>query len=381
VSILGLVATTGWSAIAQCAVFEYSAKLDGVADPSASASFIATYDDSAAPFSGTLELTFTYSNLDTLQSLRATNDQNDGFISNFGPFFPEPGEEQSGSMTRSATWLATDHDLATAGLMRLRVATLTPNEIGGPSGSSNGRVVVCQLITGNAQQNELEGTAGNDCIDGKGEADTMYGLGGDDRYTVNVAGDEVIEGAEEGNDTVRASATFVLPAHVEQLVLTGANAINGTGNSLANNITGNGAPNVLNGSGGKDVLKGLGGSDRLVGGAGSDTLNGGAGNDSFLFNATLNASTNVDKITDFNPVNDTIRLENAVFTALTTTGTLVASAFRAAASANTASQRLLYDKASGSLFYDADGNGSIAKVKFAVLTTKPTITNTDFVVQ
>ena len=77
----------------------------------------------------------------------------------------------------------------------------------------------------------------------------------------------------------------------------GTTAINLTGNELTNIVTGNAGANVLNGGGG------------------NDTLTGNGGNDIFVFNTALSAATNVDIITDFAVANDTIRLENAIFTA------------------------------------------------------------------
>ncbi|HEY5724064.1 MAG TPA: calcium-binding protein, partial [Allosphingosinicella sp.] len=53
--------------------------------------------------------------------------------------------------------------------------------------------------------------------------------------------------------------------------LTGANAIDGTGNGLWNVMTGNGAANTLDGGIGNDILNGGLGADTLIGGAGHDT--------------------------------------------------------------------------------------------------------------
>ena len=47
-----------------------------------------------------------------------------------------------------------------------------------------------------------------------------------------------------------------------------------------------------------------------------DTLTGGAGNDTFVFNAGISATTNVDTIVDFNVAQDTIRVDNAVMPGL-----------------------------------------------------------------
>ncbi|MFN9938313.1 MAG: sodium:calcium exchanger, partial [bacterium] len=70
---------------------------------------------------------------------------------------------------------------------------------------------------------------------------------------------------------MRASVSFTLGTHVENLVLTGSGAINGTGNGAANALTGNGGANSLYGLGGNDTLDGGGGTDVLIGGAGNDT--------------------------------------------------------------------------------------------------------------
>jgi Ca2+-binding RTX toxin-like protein len=123
----------------------------------------------------------------------------------------------------------------------------------------------------------------------------------------------------------------------------------------------------------------------LNGGAGSDILTGGVGNDAFLFNTALNAGTNIDQITDFSVPADTIRLENAIFTALgAATGTLTAAAFFGGpgAVAHDLTDRIIYDATTGALSYDADGNkvGGVAAVQFATLGTGLTLTNADFVV-
>ena len=116
----------------------------------------------------------------------------------------------------------------------------------------------------------------------------------------------------------------------------------------------------------------------LLGGAGNDILSGGAGADKFFFNSALSAASNIDKIADFSLSGDMVQLENAVFTALKATGTLAESAFYAGA-AHDANDRIIYNKATGALSYDADGKGGIAAVQFATLTGLA-LTNADFVV-
>jgi Ca2+-binding RTX toxin-like protein len=120
--------------------------------------------------------------------------------------------------------------------------------------------------TGNALDNVLNGLlnlAGN----------TLTGGAGNDTYIIG-ASDTVVEAAGGGTDTVQSLLTHTLGANVENLILTGTGAINGTGNSLNNAITGNSANNVLSGAGGNDQLRG---------GLGTDTVNGGSGDDTFLF--------------------------------------------------------------------------------------------------
>jgi Ca2+-binding RTX toxin-like protein len=128
----------------------------------------------------------------------------------------------------------------------------------------------------------INGTNGDDILDGGYGADTLIGGYGNDIYIVNNAGDIVTEVAYQGIDLVQSSVSYTLGANVEKLTLTGTAAINGTGNTLNNTITGNSANNKLNGHAGNDTLDGGAGNDTLDGGAGNDTLDGGAGTDTLI---------------------------------------------------------------------------------------------------
>ena len=172
--------------------------------------------------------------------------------------------------------------------------------VGKGAGTLNGNALA-NVLTGGSGADTLRGGGGADLLDGGAGADMMAGGDGDDTYLVDHAGDTVIEytgtgSAVTGVDTVRASVSFTLGANVENLVLTGAGAIDGTGNSLANRLTGNAAANLL--SGGKD-------DDVLDGGGGADTLIGGLGADHFVFRA---GQTEGARIADFAAGQDRIDL-------------------------------------------------------------------------
>jgi Ca2+-binding RTX toxin-like protein len=217
--------------------------------------------------------------------------------------------------------------------------------------------------TGNTLGNELFGNTGNNVLNGRAGADRMEGFGGNDSYFVDNAGDDVIEAVGGGTDTVRAWTTWTLGANLERLVLLGTTeALNGAGNTLANEIFGNA------------------GDNRLAGLAGNDTLTGGAGLDIFIFNTPLNAATNVDTITDFSVADDTIRLDDAIFTAAGAVGTLAAAAFTIGAAATTAAHRIVYNSATGALTYDSNGSAAGGATQFAVLDTGLALTNADFLI-
>jgi 2',3'-cyclic-nucleotide 2'-phosphodiesterase (5'-nucleotidase family) len=242
--------------------------------------------------------------------------------------------------------------------------------------------VLGDLIEGTARPDRLFGDEGPDFIDGLGGNDRLYGEGGDDQilggagndriyggvgndlmtggagsdvYYVDDVGDVVTERTNGGIDRVFASVSYTLSDHVEKLLMSG-NASEGTGNDLNNRIEGTELSNTLRGAGGDDNLFGYAGNDLLAGGTGSNRYYGGEGEDTFRFDALVSRD-NVNRIYDFATDEDRIELDLQIFTALGETGPVAVSAFRLGASAVTSTQHLLYDQASGKLFYDADGAG------------------------
>jgi Ca2+-binding RTX toxin-like protein len=241
---------------------------------------------------------------------------------------------------------------------------------------------VNMTLAGNEFAQTITGSPGSDTLDGGGGADTLIGGNGNDTYVLGAEAtgvDGVTDSA--GTDTITSTITRSLTpfAAIDNLTLTGAAAVSGTGNGLANVILGNAAANRLDGGAGGDTLTAGAGNDTLIGGAGIDHLSGGAGKDFFVFNAPLSPA-NHDVIADFKHVADTFRLENAVMKALTTTGPLNASWFFAGAAAHDADDHIIYDHATGNLFYDSNGNHAGGITLLATLTNKPVLLADDFVV-
>ncbi len=225
-------------------------------------------------------------------------------------------------------------------------------------------------LTGNALAQTIRGNAGVNTLSdgGAAGADTLTGFAGNDTYIVRNAAAIIVEAAGGGtNDRVITSVNFTLAAddHIEILQTSnaaGTGALNLKGNAIAQSITGNSGTNVLNGLSGNDTLTGRGGTDF------------------FVFSSALGAG-NVDTITDFNEAADTIRLQNTVFTGLPT-GALAAAAFQAnnTGQASDASDRIIYEADTGNLFFDADGDGAGARVRFAILDAGLVLTEADFFV-
>jgi Ca2+-binding RTX toxin-like protein len=235
-------------------------------------------------------------------------------------------------------------------------------------------------IYGNAAANRLSGLGGDDSLLGGAGADTLAGGSGidtleggtgNDVYVVANRTDVVVETSTLATevDRVESTVSWTLGPNLERLTLLGSTAIDGTGNTRANVLVGNVAINRLAGGAG---------NDRIDGRAGNDSLTGGSGLDAFLF-STAPGATNIDRLADFNPADDRILLDDAVFAALAP-GALPAAAFHDRAVATEAAHRILYDEVGGRLLYDADGAGGAAAVVFATLAPNLAVGAADFFV-
>ncbi|MDR6757419.1 Ca2+-binding RTX toxin-like protein [Mycoplana sp. BE70] len=206
---------------------------------------------------------------------------------------------------------------------------------------------------GSARADEFRPLGGNDIVDGRGGIDTIrYDR---DAQHYGSKGVSVDLNAGVGTDGFGNKDKL---SNIENVV----------GTEKGDTLKGNSAANELTGSGG---------NDKLYGGLGKDVLIGGTGQDTFVFN-TKPTSSNIDTIKDFNVKDDTIWLDDDVFTKIGKVGDLAPAAFYIGAKAHDASDRIIYDKTTGKLFYDADGTGSTAAVQFATLTKGLAMTATDF---
>ena len=188
---------------------------------------------------------------------------------------------------------------------------------------------------------------------------------GNTTYVVSHSSAIILERTGEGTDAVLTSVSYALQAQssIEQLRTSsdaGTGSINLTGNGIVQSIIGNAGNNVINGKGGSDALWGLG------------------GNDTFVFDTAL-GSTNVDRIYDFNPATDSLRLDDAFFRGLTL-GALSSGAFAIGSAATQADDRIIYDSTTGKLSFDPDGAGGAAQVQFATLNVGLGVTSADFFV-
>ena len=166
--------------------------------------------------------------------------------------------------------------------------------------------------TGNALNNVIIASTGNDTLDGGAGNDVLYGHEGDDSLT-----------GGDGNDT-------------------------------------------LYGQENNDTLIGGNGNDFLDGGTGNDTLTGGAGADTFM----VARDGSLDTLTDFSPtLGDAILFDRSSFGIAS--GASIASYLVLGNAAPNASHGYILANANG-VFWDADGSGAGAAVQIVKFQTAPT---------
>jgi Ca2+-binding RTX toxin-like protein len=247
------------------------------------------------------------------------------------------------------------------------------------NGTGNG---LTNSIVGNSGANRLTGAAGNDILTGREGNDTLDGGDGLDiasystatsAVTVNLATSVASGGA--GSDSLISIEGVRGSNYADSIV----------GNAGVNSFDAGYGNDTLIGGGGADSLNGGAGNDLLVGGTSNDVLYGGTGLDVFRFDSLLGTSTtpNIDQITDFVVADDTIQLENSIFTKFgTTTGTINAAYFKSNSTGLAADSNdyIIYETDTGKLFYDSNGNAAGGSIQIALLGTNLALTAADFVI-
>jgi serralysin len=252
-------------------------------------------------------------------------------------------------------------------------------------------------IKGNVADNVLNGGAGNDGLTGAAGNDTLIGGAGND-WLDGGTGADLMNGEDGWDVASYMSATSGVTVDMTTNANGGAAAgdrilnvevLQGTNHNdrLTGVDFGGGHGVQLYGEGGDDTLTGHGGGDYLFGGAGNDTLdsgfggdvlNGGIGADIFRFSTALGAG-NVDTVQDFSAAEgDRIVLSRHVFMDVGT-GALSSAYFKVGA-ATSFDHHILYHQGTGELFYDVDGSGGVAAIKFAALTAGTALSAANFLV-
>ena len=188
----------------------------------------------------------------------------------------------------------------------------------------------------------LSGTRHGDVLSGNGGDNSLWAFGGNDSAR-GLGGDDTLRGGD-GRDK----------------------------------LWGGGGDDVLRGGEGDDLLRGGAGKDTIVGGKGKDVLFGGLGKDVFIFEESL-GKAHADRIADFSARVDQIWLNDSVFGYLGKGG-LPARAFLVGDVATTAEHRIIYDPETGTILYDADGNGRIRAVSIAFVEPETVLGTVDFLI-
>ena len=171
-----------------------------------------------------------------------------------------------------------------------------------------------------------------------------------------VDGDDFAAGVELGAEVAEGSGALSVNAldyaFTRYQITAGADRLIGT--AAADFIDGAAGNDTIKGKAGDDKLAGSAGNDRLAGGAGNDRLAGGAGHDSLIFDAALDAASNVDRLVKFAPADDTIRLDNADFAGIGGNGPLAARLFHIGAHAHDGNDRIIYNAGTGALVHELE---------------------------
>jgi len=235
-------------------------------------------------------------------------------------------------------------------------------------------------LLGERGSDRLEGRAGGDLLDGGQGIDHAVYWGASSGVTASLL-TGYGSGGDAGGDVYRSIEGLEGSGFGDTL----------QGDHQANTLYGYGGADLLQGEGGHDYIEGGSGTDTVSGGEGLDWLLGNAGADLFRFNTRL-SSGNVDTLADFSVAQgDRIGLSASVFGSLPSTTVidmvgglpvgrtmLKSSAFKVGAAATAWEHRIVYDQATGTVYFDVDGVGGIAQVQFAKVAAGTALTAAQF---
>lgn len=246
--------------------------------------------------------------------------------------------------------------------------TLQGNGVVFAAASLRGSLVLANGATlGGFERVDLFATNGADKVRGGAFGDTLVGLSGNDTLYGGGGGDEVYGGG--GNERLYGGA-----GNDRLFNGDGANVLFGGAGDDVLEVWGNGAQRLY-GEEGADEIIGSAGADQINGGAGADRLRGNGGADWFDFSKAP-VPGQADVIEDFAAGSDRIRLLARVFGVAN--GALAAGDFVLGTAAVDAGDRILYDRATGQVWHDADGAGGAGAVLFATVTAGTALSAADF---
>lgn len=222
------------------------------------------------------------------------------------------------------------------------------------------------IIYGRAGNDKLSGGAGHDLIYGDDGDDVIIGGSGDDILNGG-AGRDILVGSSGTDGALYTKSKTGLTINMTDTRLSTGDAFGDEyrqieyliGSEFDDKITGDTKSNTLLGGGGNDRIDGGGGNDELLGGLGADT---------FVFSGPGSA-TDLRRMNDFD-TEDHIELSREGFGLhpqyqLTLGSTLIVT--ENSPVANTTSPTFLFEKSTGLLYFDADGNGTAAEFLIASL--------------
>ena len=210
------------------------------------------------------------------------------------------------------------------------------------------------VLLGGGFADRLAGNEGNDEARGGFGADTIYGGAGSDKLY-----------GDEGNDVIYGGdgVDGIAGGTGNDFLYGGADNDQMVGQAGDDTLFGGTGNDRLSGNGGDDTLYGQEGDDILKGGDGNDTLYGGTGNDTFVIEDN-DPDNGTSFIADF-AAGDLIALDADIFLGISVLGGLLDAAFALGTEAGDADDRIIYDQATGSIFYDEDGAGGADQVLIA----------------